>query len=297
MLLSAAIILTACGNKADKTSGTKTGTKKKSKESKEDSYASDTMYQLLPGMLQDVSGSGNMETVLAQTWVNKDDKEALEYAEDGKLDMPVRSLSMFNDHSVVKNIRNYMETGKWTYSDADKTITFQYNGGSKDIYKIRALAADELRLTNTGIGSATVLEYVADGKVHRNPDTDPFSIANNQWRIPPPAAETDAAIRERVKGYLHFFILYYRDAIARRASVVSFYGFPSCLKWYAGGIYLQTDEDLLKGWNKIFYNAAQAKKGKDIVSGLLDKKYTWPNGNQNWIKKNLSVLEQLYRNL
>lgn len=297
MLLITAMIFAACNNEADKTSGAKTETKKKSSASKEDSYTNDTMYQELPGLLEDISGSTDMETVLAQNWINKDDKESLEYDAGGTVEMAVRSLSMAKDHAVTKNIRNYMETGKWEYNDAAKTITFRYDGGGKDVYKIRALAADELRLTNTGIGSETVLVYVSDAKVHKDAATDPFSIANNRWRNPPAASETDEAIKQRVKGYLHFFILYYRDMIARRSSIVSFYGFPSCLKWYAGGIYLQTDEDLLKGWNSIFYNHAQAKKGKDIVSGLLEKKYVWPSGKQNWIKKNLSVLEQMYKNL
>lgn len=297
ILLAAALAFTACNNEADKTSGKNTDTKKKSKYSPEDSYNTDTMYQALPQLLEDVSASENMEDVLAQNWTNADDMDALRSADESSLQVPVRGFCMGKDHSVIKNIRNYMETGTWQYDADTKTVTFSYNKGDKDVYKIRALAADELRLTNIGIGSETILVFATDGKRHKDPATDPFTIANNQWRVKPKASETDEAVKQRVDGFLHFFILYYKDVIARKAAVISFYGFPSCLKWYAGGIYLQDDKDILKNWNAIFYNEAQAKKGYNMVSALLDKKYTWPSGNQNWIKKNLSVLEQMYANL
>jgi hypothetical protein len=291
------VLLMACNSGADKPGSPKAGKSKKSKPSPEDSYTGDTLYQALPGLLQDLSASQNMEDLLAQNWINADDKEALEYADGSSVEFPVRSFSMSTDKTVVKNIRNYMETGTWKFDADAKTITFSYKGGSADKYKIRALAADELRLTNTGINSETILVFVADGKTHKDLATDPFHIANNKWRIAPKASETDEAIRQRVKEYLHFFILYYKDVIARRAAIVSFYGFPGCLKWYAGGIYIEKDEAILKDWESCFYNKAQAQKGLDMVSKLLDKKYTWPTGNENWIKKNLVVLEQLYSNL
>lgn len=291
------ITCSSCNTADEKTVTSKTETKKKQKPSIADSYTADTLYQNLPNLLEDVSNSDDMETLLAQNWVHADDKEALEYAQDGGLMIPVRSFSLATDGSMIKNIRNSMDAGKWKFDKEKKELRFTYNGSSPDVYKLRALAADELRLTNIGIGSETILTFLADGKRHKSESTDPFYIDNNKWRIAPNAPETDEAIKERVKGCLHFFMLYYKDVIARRAAVVSFYGFPSCIKWYGGGIYLQEDEDVLKNWNECFYNEAQAKKGTAIVSKLLEKKYTWSEGDENWIKKNLFVLEQMYKNL
>ncbi len=290
-------IITACNNQPDKTPASKAATTQKSKPSIADSYTTDTLYQALPKLLEDLSTSENMEDVLAQNWINADDKEALEYGQDGSLQIAVRSFSMSTDKTMLKNVRNFMETGTWKYNNDKKTITFTYAEGGEDVYKIRALAADELRLTNIGINSETILVFVSDGKRHRDKLTDPFYTTNCQWRIAPGNAETDEAIKQRVKNYLRFFILYYKDAVARRAAIVSFYGFPSCLKWFSGGIYLQDDKDILKNWEACFYNKAQAKKGLDIISKLLDKKYTWPTGNENWIKQNLFVLEQMYAGL
>jgi hypothetical protein len=190
-----------------------------------------------------------------------------------------------------------MQAGTWKFDNDKKILTFSYSRGGTDTYKIRALAADELRLTNIGIRSETILVFVSDGKRQKDAANDPFTVNNVKWRMAPAVAESDEAIKQRVKEYLRFFILYYKDAIARRAAIVSFYGFPGCLKWYSGGIYMQDDKDMLENWNACFYNKAQAKKGMEIVSHLLDKKYTWPSGDENWIKKNVFVLEQMYANL
>lgn len=261
-----------------------------------DSYTADTMYQDLPQLIEDLSAEKNIEKLLAQNWTNADDIAALRDYDNSTIEFPVRTFCMFTDRTVVKNVRNYMETGTWNFDSDSKTITFKFYG-SKDVYKLRALAQDELRLTNIGIHSETILVFSSDAKRHKNAATDPFFKTNLTWRIPPQQPETDVQIKQRVKQYLEFFILYYKDCIARRAEVVSFYGFPSCLKWYAGGIYIQNDEDILENWHALFYNKQQGEKGLSMVAKLLEKKYTWPVGNQNWIKKNLFVLEAMYKNL
>jgi hypothetical protein len=263
-----------------------------------DSYTVDTLYQDLPKLLVDISASQSIEALLAQDWILEDDKDALEMAsDDGSIEMPVRTLSMATDNTIIKNCRNALEEGVWKYDDAKKTLTFKYKEGSTDLYKIRSFAADEMKLTNIGIGSETVLKFVADGKRYKDKNDDPFYFMNNKWRNKPNVPENDAAIKIRLKESLRFFILFYKDAIARRASVVSFYGFPSCLKWYAGGIYIQDDKEQLAKWEDCFYSQKQATKALDVVREALTKKYTWPKSPANWIKQNLSVLEQLYANL
>lgn len=297
-IFTACLLLLAfgCNNESEKYLPAPEKRKTRKSSTVADSYTSDTMYKALPALVEDLSAQKSIENLLAQNWTNADDLDALRNYDNSSIEFPVRSFSMFTDKTVVKNVRNYMEAGTWSFDDDAKTITFKFDG-SKDVYKLKALAPDELRLTNIGIGSETVLVFASDAKRHKNAATDPFYTANLQWRTAPENSETDAAIKQRVKQYLQFFILYYKDAIARRAEVVSFYGFPSCLKWYAGGIYMQSDEDVLENWYALFYNKQQGEQGLSMVAKLLEKKYTWPAGNQNWIKKNLFVLEAMYKNL
>lgn len=292
------VFATGCSEKKDAGKNDDTITDKKQGGSIKDSYTADTLYQALPYLLEDLAANKNMQELLAQNWIMEDDKDALELAsDDGKIELPVRSLAMAKDFTIVKNCRNAIDEGIWEFNTDKKTLKFKYNNGSGDLYKLRALAIDEMQLTNIGIGSETVLKFVSDAKCYKNKNEDPFYFRNNKWRIKPTRPENDDAIKQRLKENIYFFILYYRDAIARRASLVSFYGFPSCLKWYAGGIHLQAKEELSEKWEDCFYSKAQAAKAYEIMDKVLGKKYNWPKGDANWIKKNLFVLEQMYQQL
>jgi hypothetical protein len=291
------MITTGCNENKKADEGKKIVTDSK-KQSTEDSYNTDTMFQALPNMLEDLSSSTNMEQLLTQNWVLDDDKEALEMASDGgAFEMPVRSFSMAADFTIVKNIRNAMDNGTWKFDEANKILTLKYTNGSSDIYKLRALAANEMKLTNVGIKSETVLTFVSDAKRYKNAADDPFYITNNKWRIKPRASESDVAIKQRLKDNLRFFILFYRDVIARKSAAASFYGLPSCLEWYAGRISIQNKKEISQKWKNCFYNDAQAMKAYDMMDNVISKKITWPKNTINWLKKNLFALEQIYQNL
>jgi hypothetical protein len=191
-----------------------------------------------------------------------------------------------------------MDFGKWVYDNGAKTITLKYTvEKGQDIYKIAALSADELKVVNKGLSSNTVLKFIGSGKSFIHSADDPYYISNNQWRIKPAKKETDAEIQKRLQDNLHFFVLYYRSALAKDAKVVSTWGFPTCLKLYGGGIYITKKEELNDIWIQCFYNRDQAMKAYDIMDKVMDKKYSWPKGETNWIKQNLAVLEQMEKNV
>ncbi len=250
--------------------------------------------QVYTGKLTDLSGSTNMEQLLCQGWEFADDMDAIHSSDESMGILPFRSYYLFTDSTFVKNPRNAMEYGRWEYDNKQKTISFHYSKGEKDIYKIAALAPDELVLVNTGIESVTTLKFLAAGKRYKNISDDPFHISNNQWRLHPKKSETEQQIRQRLKAYLHFNILFYRDNLAKESKTISFYGLPTCLKWYAGGIYMVKEKDMNENWFYCFYNKDQAMKAYKIMGELLTKKYDWPKGNVNWVNKNLAVLEQIY---
>lgn len=243
--------------------------------------------------LEDETG---MATLLAQGWENEDDVAALAGMDQvSDFEIASRSFYLSPDGSFTKNVRNAMEYGKWKFDDAAKTLTFVYeDGGTTDVYKIRALAADELQVKNMGINTVTILKFISNARVFKNTAEEPFHFSNNQWRIAPRKAESSQQVANRLKANLHFFILFYKEAIAKETAAISFYGLPSCLKWYAGGIYLRKKEELDDRWKNCFYNEAQAMDAYKLMDKVLDKKYEWPKNETNWLKKNLFVLEQMY---
>lgn len=285
-IITISLFIVGCGNSSVKETTAKT------------TDSIDKVQMGYENMLQDLSGSRNMEEILSQGWVLEEDLENLTYSNDPEGVYPFRCFYLASDFTFIKDVRNFLEYGFWEFNADAKKIILRHDDGSRDEYKIVKLAVDELVVINTGIASETQLKYVSEAKRYYRPANDPFHIDNNRWRIKPKKPETDEQLKKRLKDYLHFHILFYRDNLAKNAKTISFYGFPTCLKWYAGGIFIIKKEELAESWYKCFYNKDQAMKAYLMIDDLIGKKYKWPEGRSiSWVKKNLAVLEQMYEKL
>jgi len=270
----------------------KTGTKKEDRvlEGIKEGHNKDLVY---------LDTAQNMYNILCQDWVLEDDAEGLEgMEENSKFEIPYRSFYLSTQGSFVKNPRNTFDYGNWSFDEAAKTITLNNSiDRSKDVYKIARITSNELTLVNVGVNSSTNLKFISPGKRFKDANDEPYFIENNRWRIKPKAAESDSAIHRRLKDNLHFFILFYKSILAKDDKSVSFWGLPSCFKWYGGAIYLKTEKELKENWISCFYNKEQAMQAYALASKLLSQKYDWPKGESNWIKLNLAVVELMYKKL
>jgi len=241
----------------------------------------------------------NIYNILCQDWVLKDDADGLEgVAESSEVEVPYRSFYFSTKGSFVKNPRNTFDYGNWVYDDAAKTITLNNTiDKTRDIYKIARVGYDELVLVNVGANSTTNLTFVAPGKRYKNPADEPYFLENNRWRIKPKAKETPAEIKQRLKDNIRFFILFYKSALAKKDAQVSFWGLPSCFKWYGGGIFIKKEKELKENWVSCFYDKDQAMQAYALADKLLSQKYEWPKGESNWIKLNLAVSELMYKKI
>lgn len=278
-----ALICCSCNN---------TGDKKNASDSvivlKDNSFTS---------LLQDLNGTRDLRTLLCQAWEMDDDLEVIRNNGDAMGNYPFRCFYLSGDSTFVKNPRNYMEYGRWSFDENNKILTLKATSGQKDEYRLAALGAKELIVVNTGIGSATKLKYVSSGKKYIHPLDNPYHIENNRWRIKPRFSEEDAAIKKRLKDCLHFYILFYRDNLARQENMISFYGLPTCLRWYRGGIFLVKKDDLAENWFNCFYSKEEGMKAWKMMDALMSEKYTWNKDKITWVRKNLLVLEQMYDKL
>jgi hypothetical protein len=241
----------------------------------------------------------NIRNILCQDWVLEDDADGLEgMDENSKFEIPYRSFYFSIKGSFVKNPRSTFDYGNWSYDDAAKTITLNNNiDRDKDVYKIAKIAYDELTLRNVGVNTETNLRFIAPGKRFKNANDEPYFLENNRWRIKPKNKESDSAIHQRLKENLYFFILFYKSALAKDDKAVSFWGLPSCFKWYGGAIFLKKKEELKENWINCFYNQTQAMQAYALADKLLSQKYNWPKGEHNWLKLNLAVVELMYKKM
>ncbi len=251
------------------------------------------------GKLVYLDTAEHIYNILCQDWVLEEDAEGLEgMTESSKFEIPYRSFYFSTKGSFVKNPRNTFDYGSWDYDDATKIISLNNTiDKTRDQYKIAKVAADELTLVNVGVGSSNQLKFIGSGKRFNNAADEPYFLENNRWRIKPKQKETDSAIHQRLKENIKFFILFYKSALAKDDQVVSFWGLPSCFKWYGGGIFLKDETLLPENWTGCFYNKEQALQAYKIAERLLEQKYEWPKGENNWIKQNLYVVEQMYEKI
>ena len=242
------------------------------------------------GML-DISESRSLSELIAQRWDNKEDLENVSIESD-QLEIPFRGFYLFNDGNMVKNPRNEMIPGRWSFDDKTKLLQFTLRNGTRERYIVHAIRYDELVVNREGEKGGLV-KYAADGFLHKDLEDDPFYPSNLQWRMKPASREDDAALHKRLKDCLHFYWLYYIDNSKRNTAVISFYGLPGCFIWYAGGIHLKLREKLDKAWTNIFYDSKDADRAYILLDKMITKKYVWDKEETSWVKKNAGVLKQM----
>lgn len=239
----------------------------------------------------------SIDKLLCQGWVMDDDVDVPANNNEPEGNYPYRCFYFFDDHTYTRNVRNAMEYGTWQYNDQTKIFTVTNSENSRDVYKLAAIGPDDMIVLNQSSGSSTKLTYLADGVRYKNNSDHPFYGDNNRWRIRPQSSENDEQVRKRLKECIYFHILFYRDNLERKERIISFYGFPTCIKWYGGGIGLIKEDELPDNWYACFYNKAQALQAQKMMGAVISKKYKWSTGKVSWVKKNLEVLEQMYANL
>lgn len=287
--IAALFFIVACSSNADEKhksdKGTTTNNTKKS-----------TSETSSPS-LKELSVVKDRNQLIAQDWQMEEDLPDLKDATDEPgLRLTFRGLYLSNDNSFVKDPRNSIQFGKWNYDDAGKKLTLIYEMGRTESYTVHYNGPGRLGLSGA-ITNNKEEEYVSDQLQYKNKEDDPFYVDNNRWRTKPRSPETDEAIRSRLKACVHFFVLFYKDAIARNVNPISFYGFPNSLKFYGPGIFIKKKEELDEKWTACFYNEEQAMKAYDIIDKVIEKKYDWPKENIGWLKKNAIVLEMMYKNI
>ena len=281
------VVIFSCTDATDKTESKKAD---KATESKKNENRDKLIY---------LDTAENIYSILCQDWVLEDDAESLEgMDESSQFEIPYRSFYFSPKGTFVKNPRNTFDYGNWSFDDATKIITVNnVIDKNRDMYKIAKIAADELVLVNIGENSTTNLKFIAPAKRYKNANDEPYYLENNRWRIKPKNKESDSAIHQRLKENIHFFILFYRSALAKDDKHVSFWGLPSCFKWYGGAVYLKKKEQLKENWISCFYNKEQAMQAYNLADRLLSEKFDWPKNESNWLKLNLAVLELMYKKM
>ena len=237
-----------------------------------------------------LTAANSISELLCQNWEDKADVEDGILNGSGDLEIPFHGYSFFDDGSVVKDPRDKMKIGTWTLAESTKNITILFNDKTRQEAHIQGLGIKDLLLKT---GDKAAAKFVADGKVSKTVIDDPFYPANNKWRLKPSKSENDAAIKQRIIECVLFYSKFFKNNADHGYSTISFYGIPTCFKWYNGGISITNKDKLAEKWIDCFYNKAQAIQGQQLLEKFITKKYNWNKAEPKWTKKSADVLLQM----
>lgn len=285
------LCLIACNN-----SETKEG---KEDEEKANSDLPGTKSMLDSLGLKDLSNSTDLKELLCQTWDDEQDAQDPPMELGNGQDAFMSGYCFFKDGKMVKNHRGNFKIGEWEMDESKKpiTITVKYSNGDREVLKIGMLSSKKMVLVDDSGPNKRIENYISNGYAYADLSNDPFSIQNNLWRIKPKKAESENEIKERVKGCVRFYTMFYDNQIATQSKVINFSGLPTCFKWYAGGIFMVKQDKLSPKWLNCFYNEKQMLEGYKMAEDLVTQKYTWPKGQSSWLVKNVAVLKQMLERL
>ncbi len=244
----------------------------------------------LSSSLFSLSASNTMTELLCQNWEDKADLEDGVLDGGGDLEIPFHGYSFFEDGAILKDPRDKMKTGKWTLDEKTKNIHIIFNDKTRQESHIQAIGVKNMLLIT---GGKPAVQFIADGKKIKNLSDDPFYPANNTWRLKPSRSENDADIKKRIINCVLFYGKFFKNNADHDYKVISFYGIPTCFKWYNGGISITNKDKLSEKWVACFYNKEQAIKGQQLLEKIITKKYNWNKAEPKWIKKSADVLLQM----
>lgn len=200
---------------------------------------------------------------------------------------PASFLNLEQDKSYTMDFGHF-DYGHWT-SEKGKII-LKSDSGKDSVLQVKQLNGKELSLFSA---DGTILEFESLPDKGSGTGSDPFSIANNKWRITASHKESDEEIKKRLYGHCQFYEAYFRWALDNDINTIDVRSTPSPIKIYGNGFALKEFNDLPQAWKSYFYDEEDCRKATDILKDIFNHKdIAWPK-TDNKYKFFISAFQQL----
>ena len=207
----------------------------------------------------------------------------------------IAGIVFMTDSTFLENPKATMRYGKFALKG--KEIYTQFDDGKKSIYTIQAKQGNTMTLKRSEKDQSTILYLKGSEVFWPDANKNPYNKINSEWRIKPKKQESEAELKERLKGCIQFYQYFFTGYVESKSTEIDFSGLPSCFRWYQGGIFVQNEKKLDKKWMDCFYSESQALQARQIIEDALSKKYDWDTTERNWIKQLVPVLKQVHDKL
>lgn len=185
-------------------------------------------------------------------------------------------------------------TGNWVFNDKQELL-MQYKyliEKNKSLFSVKHYWHDSLQLQNVinrDVDTLFVTYYLV--KLRTN-DTIPdlFDPALNKWRNRPQQAESEDAIKLRLKQVLYYYSAYFANISGNNVPYFNITKILAPIKFYSGGIGVKRykeDDD----WTKVFYDNQDAKKAHVMLNHAFDNIKGYPDRGRDYVKEYIAALK------
>jgi hypothetical protein len=198
----------------------------------------------------------------------------------------------FIDLQVDGTYSSYLseyETGKWFFKDQMLILVNR----KKNMLEWQVNKVDEDELVCTNKLKRTVYHFKSLPNSFLSKAENPFSIANNLWRIKPLRRETDEQLRKRMKNHFTWWKQYFAMGLQNKVEVLDIGSTPSLFKMYGNGIQLEYYDNLFPEWKNCFYDSIDCRLAyENVYYKMYKNKIKWPD-TKNRFESFVSAFTQL----
>lgn len=209
-------------------------------------------------------------------------------------------LRLYNDGTYSHYAANFYNFGTWKWNDTTWLTLTPKEGNlttNQQILEVNKSTNDKFKVQKIKKENGLLLrsKKVSDFLINESNQSkqDPYSKANNLWRIKPTASESLSQIRDRTVKYLNFLKALYQHAIDNKLQVLTIGWYAAPLQMnYANGFRMSYSTEV-KDWYACFYNEEEGIEAYKMISGTIGKIKV--HEIESKPERNLDILEQMIK--
>jgi hypothetical protein len=199
---------------------------------------------------------------------------------------PASFLCIRKDGTYTRDFGTF-DYGHWTLENGVISLVSQRN--QNENLKVIALSANEMTIDINGEKINLDGQTLPADKLSE----DPFSIDNNQWRIPASQKENEQALRKRLSNHCRFWEAYFTWALKTNQETVDVRSTPTLIKIYGNGFGIKPLADQPGRWKSYFFDEEDCQKAYDIMKDIVSKDDIALSHTDNKYKMFIGAFQQL----
>lgn len=233
---------------------------------------------------------------LVKVWQYNDTQDSKEQLEDyykygGTMEYRLTAANFMDlqPDSTYTSYFSFFDYGKWFFKNGS-LILVSHN---RQIIKLQVNKVSNTELICTNKIKQKVYRFNGLPNNFSATVEDPFSVANNHWRIKAKHKESEAELRARLKNHFSFWEKYFAWGLKNKIDYLDVRSTPSILKMYGNGFELEYYDNLFPEWKNNFYDTADCRMAyENLYYKMYEKNIHWPD-TKNRFERFVAAFNQL----